>query len=814
MYSNSSARRIALLGIAMAGSWMGAWGQQPIFSAGRIYDDTRIGAIAYPLGQGALNLPGSAVLQSQNTVPFGTDGFVGMGTLIHSDNRTEMFPAHRMNGWVDQMDRPTYPDGTPRPPNNNKPKQGTWANFFRFQDTETPRFTSGVSNEGRDNFFTSSFPYNSNRQFSGSTYNRGYSKVEYICPAACGTPNFSTYYFKIGGWNMSAKANNEFPIPSGLSPVDLIGMDAVIHSDGDTPDYIVDKLAHVGNFHSQGLTTPALLMKGGGIWFGFGCSQAPCGEAGQNTNPRIHLFAGATQTIPGQAKTSYRGGSYRYKSTESNTSIPYTSVSRNRGWVKVEFTNKPPRPYPYAIKSKAVALGSWNMQTVEQRKIGLVDFGIVADRIVGLNTAIQSDPTYNIWNDRAGWQVSDPNMHNYETPPSDPEYNASNSGGGGFTIVRDDTVNVAMARRNGGNVNYYSTKHSLTNSGGVEYNRGWVKIDYLAGSCEQGPTGFKIQAVPGTLAGDCSGSGSPFTFEGGGNDIFGNVDDFAFMHKAAGVDQDIQVKIETQAAAQGWAKSGIMIRENLGAGARHASILVTPANGAHLNWRAANPGSTSRKPAPGEPNNAVKAPYFLRLVKSGTTFTAYARKLSTDGWTTIGSTVINGFPSTYYYGLAQSSYDRTLAKSTFSGFTTKLASGAYFKVLNRNSGKALEVGGSSTADGAAVQQWNYAGGNNQQWQMSDLGNGYYKITARHSGKALEIGGSSTVDGAKAQQWNYAGGNNQQWQVADLGAGYYRITARHSGKALEIGSSSTADGAKAQQWGYAGSNAQQWQILAP
>ncbi|MCZ4515618.1 RICIN domain-containing protein, partial [Streptomyces sp. ActVer] len=40
---------------------------------------------------------------------------------------------------------------------------------------------------------------------------------------------------------------------------------------------------------------------------------------------------------------------------------------------------------------------------------------------------------------------------------------------------------------------------------------------------------------------------------------------------------------------------------------------------------------------------------------------------------------------------------------------------AWYVLVNRNSGKALDVSGTSTADGARVSQWTRHDGANQQW---------------------------------------------------------------------------------------------------
>ncbi len=71
-----------------------------------------------------------------------------------------------------------------------------------------------------------------------------------------------------------------------------------------------------------------------------------------------------------------------------------------------------------------------------------------------------------------------------------------------------------------------------------------------------------------------------------------------------------------------------------------------------------------------------------------------------------------------------------------------------YEVMNHNSGKVLDVSGSSTADGASVLQWTWHSGTNQQWSLVSLSGGYYEIVNRNSGKVLDVSGSSTADGGQ------------------------------------------------------------------
>jgi Beta-xylosidase len=138
---------------------------------------------------------------------------------------------------------------------------------------------------------------------------------------------------------------------------------------------------------------------------------------------------------------------------------------------------------------------------------------------------------------------------------------------------------------------------------------------------------------------------------------------------------------------------------------------------------------------------------------------------------------------------------------------------AWYQLINRNSGKALDVNGASTADGADIIQWSASSTSlNQQWQFVSAGDGYYRLKARHSGKVADVSSASTADGADVIQWSDNGGTNQQWSVIDTGGGYVKFLNRNSGKALDVYAHSTADGADVVQWTDNGGTNQQWQLV--
>lgn len=138
-----------------------------------------------------------------------------------------------------------------------------------------------------------------------------------------------------------------------------------------------------------------------------------------------------------------------------------------------------------------------------------------------------------------------------------------------------------------------------------------------------------------------------------------------------------------------------------------------------------------------------------------------------------------------------------------------LADGTY-KIIARHSGKALWPSGDG--NGSSVQQKTAKGQTIYKWNVTGLGNNQYKITNASNGRALDVNGASTADGANVIIWDYNGSPNQNWTIQPVGGGYFTVTAVHSGKALDVYQASTADGASVLQWTLSGSPNQQWSFV--
>ena len=113
----------------------------------------------------------------------------------------------------------------------------------------------------------------------------------------------------------------------------------------------------------------------------------------------------------------------------------------------------------------------------------------------------------------------------------------------------------------------------------------------------------------------------------------------------------------------------------------------------------------------------------------------------------------------------------------------------YYNLVNRISGKYIDVLGASQSDGADIIQWTSNGGYNQQWEMLDAGSGYVFLKVRHSGKCMR-----GLNGNVIQYTCNSGYWSEMFERIDAGSGYYILKNRHTQTCLRVENSSGSDGA--------------------
>ncbi len=144
-----------------------------------------------------------------------------------------------------------------------------------------------------------------------------------------------------------------------------------------------------------------------------------------------------------------------------------------------------------------------------------------------------------------------------------------------------------------------------------------------------------------------------------GADIWGTADEFRYAYKNLSGDGSIVARVDSLVQSNEWAKAGVMIRETLEPGSKHAFVAVTPT--------ASHGVSFQRRPVAGQDSANtdvadIEMPHWVKLTRTGTIFTA---QQSADGvtWTDIVASpaVDIQMNANVYIGLAVTSHDATIS---------------------------------------------------------------------------------------------------------------------------------------------------------
>jgi hypothetical protein len=188
-----------------------------------------------------------------------------------------------------------------------------------------------------------------------------------------------------------------------------------------------------------------------------------------------------------------------------------------------------------------------------------------------------------------------------------------------------------------------------------------VSVDASAQSLPGGWATADVGAVG--AAGSASGDLSALTVDGAGADVWGTADAFRFVYTTLDGDGSVVARVSSEEYVADWTKAGVMLRETLAPGSKQASMFVSPAKGLAFQRR-----TTSNGLSASTSGGTGKAPYFVRLTRTGNTVTA-AKSIDGSTWTIVGTDTI-AMAATIYAGVAVSSHAAaTLATVNFTSTT-------------------------------------------------------------------------------------------------------------------------------------------------
>ena len=134
---------------------------------------------------------------------------------------------------------------------------------------------------------------------------------------------------------------------------------------------------------------------------------------------------------------------------------------------------------------------------------------------------------------------------------------------------------------------------------------------------------------------------------------------------------------------------------------------------------------------------------------------------------------------------------------------------AFYTIAAPN-GRVLEVANYNPENGAAIQLWDYAGEEWQQWSFVAVGADTYLLKNRFTGKVMDLALRGSAPGTLLHQWNTTGHKSQQWTLEPAVRGT-RIRSAMAGKCIDLAEMSTANGARAQIWSDVEGGNQEWLI---
>ena len=265
------------------------------------------------------------------------------------------------------------------------------------------------------------------------------------------------------------------------------------------------------------------------------------------------------------------------------------------------------------------------------------------------------------------------------------------------------------------------------------------------------------------LAGSAAASGNGFTIDAAGVDIWGTADQFHFVYQQISGDVDVRARVDSVSYASSWSKAGVMIRSSLAAGAAHGFALVSAGKGLAFQRRTTVSGDSAHTAGA-----YVSAPRWVRLVRSGSTLTAYS---SDDGviWTTIGSDTIQ-LGTTAYVGIAVTSHNAS-ARTTASVSSVAVQQATQTALP---AGQAARDIGSPAIKGAtsySAGRYTISGAGTDIWGTSDQFQYVYQQASGDVDIKVRVASITYAD-----RWSKAGVMVRQSLSADSAHGYALASA--------------------------------------
>ena len=234
----------------------------------------------------------------------------------------------------------------------------------------------------------------------------------------------------------------------------------------------------------------------------------------------------------------------------------------------------------------------------------------------------------------------------YGTPGTEPYYPGNGTGSAvGWDYTPSYTEETIVHGGSQSMPLYY-------NNGTLKYSEAQMTLTYPRDWTENDVNTLTIW-FRGNPAGFVEGPAGIYTMNASGTDIWDTADEFRYAFKQLSGTGSITAKVLSIQNTNGWAKAGVMIRETLEPGSKHAFMDITPGNGASFQVRNTIDGSSFQMNQIG-----LTAPYWVKVERNATGY--FSGYYSADGinWQQVQDATPVQIPMSQnvYIGLALTSH--------------------------------------------------------------------------------------------------------------------------------------------------------------
>jgi hypothetical protein len=233
------------------------------------------------------------------------------------------------------------------------------------------------------------------------------------------------------------------------------------------------------------------------------------------------------------------------------------------------------------------------------------------------------------------------------------------------TTTTADSVSIAALSCNSG---YTFEVQAVCPIGNSAEAAGTFTTGVCSANCGPLPTRY-FNADLGNVgvAGSSCLNNGVYTIQGSGTDIGGTSDEFQYAFTNLAGDETVYAAVLTQDSTNPNNKAGLMFRDSVSSTSPFAFIGITSGGTAVFEYRTVSGGPTTNVTITG-----ITAPYWVELVKTGTTYAAYISPTGLpNSWVQVGTGVNLGFGNAgAYIGMAVTSDNNAvLSTATFDNFT-------------------------------------------------------------------------------------------------------------------------------------------------